>query len=445
MRSILYYTCSHQSADIVFWEEVRKSLTSKNYHLVIVSTSDPQYVAHADRRITTWKLTLSPEIRARVEEQLDWARLEQCADGYAETFDRTEIVSQALSLIIHLVVEQPSLVMIYNDRRRVGNLLRQICTHNHIPYLIVERLPWPTWISVDPGGMLLECKFLKNIPLIHPCDCPISAEYERVAGRNETTWWAQPRVDNNTPLALIIPLGKKVLLFIHQVDEDAQNFIYNPFFKNNAEALAWVVRSLPSDESVFILGKHHPKSTTSAHDYATILGRHGYWSMSHTMEECLAAADAIVAVNSSLLFEAILSGKPVGCLGLTVLHGRDVFIELSSKNDTDFIRRLLVTPIEERSARLDRFRYYTEKILVRAFCVMPSPGVAYASRGPEALGQFLAENARSISFIDTSKLRTDVADCLNTTLTEHTSMRRSRIMRLAWMFSRALRILIRRR
>ena len=444
VKKILYYTCSHHSQDIGFWETVRSTLAARGCRLVIAATADTTYVVRADRRLNLWKLTPTDRLRSELEARLDWDRLRLCALGYGETFDRTGIIEQALNLNLHLALERPDLVLIYNDRRRVGNLLRQLCILHGLPSLVVERLPWPAWISVDPGGMLQDCELFRNIPEPSPEAQPLAREYERLAGSNATTWWTQPQDRSSAHLDALIPPGKRVLLFAHQVDEDAQNFAYNPHFKDNAEALSWIVRSLPEDESVFVLGKHHPKATTPPALYSGILGRHGCWSTTHTMEECLARADAVVAVNSSLLFEAILTGKPVGSLGQTVLHDCGVFDQLSSPADTSYVSRLLGTPAHEIKSRKERFLHYTQHCLERAFCLKPQSGPNYGRRGAEALADFLATQIPAEPPAGLEGLVSDATECLDSALTLHTWMTRSRPMKLVWRLSRAVNSLLHR-
>jgi hypothetical protein len=437
MNRVLYYTCHHPRADAAFWGETRRHLAGRGHSLTILGTPGDPTLAPEDGPLAVWTPRSTTQLRHHLEDHLDWSHLETCARGYGEPFDRERVLDEALSLLLQLAIERPRLLLLYNDRRRLGNLLRQLAVRYRLPFLVVERLPWPGWISVDPDGMLLDCSFLRLPPAPDTAALARVADFERLAGKNASTWWAQPR-SSATELRQLLPAGKKILLFVHQVDQDAQNFAYNPHFADNASALAWTLGQLPADGSVFILGKHHPKAPSPPALYQGILGRRGLWTSEHAIEDCLAAADAIIAVNSSLLFEAILTGKPVASLGRTMLDHAQVFARLESPADHGFISRLLATPAAELQLRLERYRHHTAHAFAHAFCLRHEASPTTRDRGPAALAEHIIAACARAPLGDTDLLTRDAQDVLHSTLELHSALARSRLVRGARALGRAL-------
>ena len=149
---------------------------------------------------------------------------------------------------------------------------------------------------------------------------------------NKETWWEQPEsLDRGAFLdKLNIPKNSKIVLFAGQVDNDTQTFKYSPLFENNLNAFKWFCENVPKEENIFILGKHHPKSDTNPEEYRKIVKGKGVWLDDAALSDCLAVSSRVVAVNSTVLFEGLLTGKPILSMGKSLLSGKDVSYEINS-------------------------------------------------------------------------------------------------------------------
>ena len=117
-------------------------------------------------------------------------------------------------------------------------------------------------------------------------------------------------------------------MFAGQKDRDSQNFFYSPHFDNNLEAFKWFCDTLSGRDDIFILGKHHPRSEQPVKEYRRVVNGQGVWLDDASLDDCLALSERVAAVNSTVLFEALLVGKPALFLGQSFLADKNIAYEV---------------------------------------------------------------------------------------------------------------------
>lgn len=298
---------------------------------------------------------------------------------------------------------RPTLTLIWNGQHPQEMLLADLCRAAGCPVLFMERAPIPGSIHVDEYGILAATAIARAQQWRWE-GAQAQAHWSTIAtevaaAAANATWWEQPPAHDIATLrqSLGIRDGQQVLLFAGQVDRDTQNLLYSPHFDCNASALAWFCTQLPTDGSVFLLGKHHPKSTVPAAEFRAIVGERGVWTEDVSVADALELADRVAAVNSTVLFEGLLRNKPALALGASLLSGKGIAYELTNHNKTGtLVLDWLVA--EDAGTRAARWHDFFAYLLAHEFYSMdPAPE---GQRGVDALAARLANNATARAAVD---------------------------------------------
>jgi hypothetical protein len=202
--------------------------------------------------------------------------------------------------------------------------------------LYAERAPITDALFVDPQGL----SSASAVAMQKPWPAP-DAEWRALAAticdqisQTRQTWWEQPRsracTREELRAALHIPPHAMVVLFAGQVDEDTQSFLFSPAHSTNLDAFEWLLAHMADVPNVYVLGKQHPKSRTPAERYADRLARSGVagaWRDDLSVDDALAVADRVAAVNSTMLYEALANERPVLAMGEWLLSDRGAAYE----------------------------------------------------------------------------------------------------------------------
>lgn len=251
-----------------------------------------------------------------------------------EYFQRKAFLHYHLIFFVELIkVQQPSLILIWNgnDPRQV--ILSQLCKTIKIKHLFLERGTLPSLLFYDIQGVLSHSTVASlridslTAGTINRVRLKI---YENWYYNTSETLWEQPlrikEIDVRSELG--IKPDQKVILFVGQVDNDIQSKLFSPYFTSNIEAFKWFLQFGKTKE-YFILGKHHPKSSYGLSYYQEVIGvnKNVIWTDKIPLDESLKLADYVVAVNSSVIFDALMWNKPVLSLGTTILDGKNILYE----------------------------------------------------------------------------------------------------------------------
>jgi hypothetical protein len=339
------------AAEVSFWHRLRDALAGRDLQLVLASTSTPPSTLHVPHlpaiptidaywpprplqpgaSLAAIGLT-APALLAR---EAAWGApsLLPAIDSYRRrAMDAvTEHWFQTMAAL------EPAAVAIWNGQHTTEMILEAVCRACAVPTLYVERAPIPQALFADERGLSAASAVAAE------ASWPVAAvEWEARADavvrwlkQDRRTWWDQPASRGAAPgemrRQLDVPDAARVILFAAQVDQDTQQFLFSPHFDRNLAAFAWLLDRLDGRDDVFVLGKHHPKSRTSPAVYERALADRrvrGAWCTDLSVDDALAVADRVAAVNSTVLYEALAQEKPVLAMGQWLLGGRGAAWEI---------------------------------------------------------------------------------------------------------------------
>lgn len=333
------------AAEVAFWQRLRDSLAAHTLQLVLASTGTPPsgldipHLPVVPSIDAYWPgRRLAPGLSLE-DVRLDAATLlaREAAWGAPsllpsiDAFRRGAMDAVTGYWTETLLVLQPAVVVIWNGQHVSELILDAVCRACAVPVLYVERAPIPQALFADDRGLSAASAVARQdswtVPAAEWLDRAAAVVRWLTAGQR--TWWEQPASRSDGAAALRrelgIPDGARVVLFAAQIDQDTQQFLFSPHFDSNLAAFAWLLDQLRGRDGVFVLGKHHPKSLTSPTEYERVLaqsGVNGVWRTDLAIDDALAIADRVAAVNSTVLYEALARDRPVLALGEWLLRGR---------------------------------------------------------------------------------------------------------------------------
>lgn len=408
--------------ETAFWERLRRALRNKGFELFLMAHYAPGSPADVPVLVVRngldqipdgggyqgWRAFL-PSVAGLDEEMLlereeFWRGPSPETKGYIE---RRKAVTFYYSFYASaLQWLRPSLVVIWNGEHPQELILRALCSQNNHPVLFIERGPFKDTIQIDAEG-ILGCS---SIAKAHEWGWEIAgdrATWERVnrdlntrRKRDKETWWEQP--DAVGPEQLITRLGispqQKVVLFVGQIDNDTQSLLCSPHFTTNLNAFQWLCENLKPFEDIFVLGKHHPKSASGPDVFARTIeetiGSRGAWLSDVAITDCIALADSVVAVNSTVLYEALLAEKPILMLGQSLLSHKGIAYELHGTSDPgNLIQQWLDK--DEWPKRLEKWHEYCSYLIAHHLISMKKLDELHGLRGADALADYFAPLAES--------------------------------------------------
>jgi hypothetical protein len=225
-------------------------------------------------------------------------------------------------------------VLVGNGNHAVDMILLDKVKERGINHKFFERGPFPGMWHLDEKGMTAGTDAAKK-PDCAWFDDPkwiqIFKDYEEYYKRQKKSWWEQPDTENDLRKLFNIPDEKKIILFANQLDNDTSNFLYAPLHKTNLDAFKWFCEQIkPYKDEYFIVGKHHPMNHLSCDKFKEAVGDMGVWTDEVSLDDALMQSDYVCAVNSTLLYEALIYRKPCLMLGQAVLSGKDIVYEITN-------------------------------------------------------------------------------------------------------------------
>jgi hypothetical protein len=300
---------------------------------------------------------------------------------------------------------RPHVVMVWNGEHPQEIVLRSLARRTGAHVCVLERGPFEGTLHPDDQGILGASTAAERTTWSWPSNRQRDYwhdtfdEFREQLLKRQSTWWGQPERIGGHALRrrLGIDFQEPVALFAGQVDADVQGFLFGAGYRDNAEAFGAFTRAfVASGQPGFVLGKHHPKSTTSVERYQSQLGAaRGIWSDEASIHDCLALADRVASVNSTVLFEALLLEKPCLMLGRSVLSGAQIAYSCDGQPDARVIRRWM--DASDHRSRMARFRRRCAHLLNNDLFTMRPEDENIGLRGVADLAHWLTTRATGIS------------------------------------------------
>lgn len=342
-----------------FWNRLRSALREQNAELLLMADQPPEdpldvpllrYSEDLDAIPTIhsaegWRSWLCERREFNAEPYLERQNLWY---GPAKNAAQETRRMEAVHYLDHFHravfnAAQPALLILWNGSLPGELLLRDLAHKAGCPLRFMERGPFPGTVHLDDTGILAASRAAAKKEWEWPSPQErelwhgVMKEMERQYVDGHETWWGQPDAVGAEKLRkqLCVPSGKKIVLFAGQVDRDAQGLLFSPHFDTNLAAFRWFLSSLENNRDVFILGKHHPRSPVPRETFQKLLGRRGVWLGKASLADCLAVADCVAAVNSTVLYEGLMSGKPGLALGKGIFSGKEFLYEITSLKNAE--------------------------------------------------------------------------------------------------------------
>ena len=411
--------------EAAFWERVRFALRGAGYELLITAhywAQEPMDVpvlrarnglsaVRTPERGRGWEAWLTGET-LDAEPFLERERLWHGPADEAGEAVRREAVRHFVEFYAAALREaRPVLLVLWNGQHPQEMILEALCRQAGCPVLYLERGPFQGTLQVDGTGILAGSAVARD-PEWHWSGGVDRerwhARYDALAAayRSEgSTWWTQPGTAQS-PSALRQRLGiapeAAVVLFAGQVDRDAQNLLFSPHFEDNLDAFCWFCESLPRERPVFVVGKHHPKSEARPAAFRDAARLRGTWVTDVALGDALAVSDRVAAVNSTVLYEALLMELPVLMLGESLLSGKGIAYT-AGPGDTGGMRAWLdAADFPERHARWRDFAAY---LLAEQLYAMREQN-SWCPRGAKAFAErLLMDTAQDVDYSRLPRVR----------------------------------------
>jgi len=338
--------------EVLFWEGVRRELNVHGYEGFFNFLVNPKskglsidvpYITLPQRLNRITPLPAASLEAVNLSHPIDYyLKREDEYFGPGDRAHRINALKTAYAFYRNLIeCITPIYVLVGNANHAVDFLLLDILGEKKIPFIYLERGPFPLTWHLDELGVTGGTKTARKSEVSWYEEASnwrnIFSKYESHYRKTNSTWWHQPteKVDD-VRSKLCIPRNKKIVLFANQLNCDTSNFLYAPLHETNLEAFTWLCRQLRSKfDDLFIIGKHHPMNTEEKDRYQAALGGFGVWVDDIPLKNCLASADYVVAVNSTVLYEALIYRKPCLMLGKAILSNKDIVYEITTLSQPD--------------------------------------------------------------------------------------------------------------
>lgn len=404
-----------------FWERLRDALRGRGFELFLVAHHAPKSSADVPVLVARngldqvpdgggyqgWSAFL-PSVDGLNEEMLlereeFWRGPSPSNEGFVERREALRFYYYFYASLLRWL--RPTLVAIWNGEHPQELILRALCVENNHPVLFIERGPFKETIQIDAEG-ILGCSSIAKASKWEWGIASDRGKWERVVKdlckrykHDEETWWDQPDGIGSEQLRtkLGISAHQKVVLFVGQIDNDTQSLLCSPHFATNLNAFRWLCESLRPFEDIFVLGKHHPKSTSEPDAFTRAIeetiGARGTWLSNVAITDCLALADSVVAVNSTVLYEALLLEKPILMLGQSLLSHKGIAYEL---RDISYSERIIQQWLDKDGwqEKLKKWHEYSAYLLADHLISMKKPDELNGLHGADACADYFARHAR---------------------------------------------------
>ncbi len=345
-----------------------------------------------------------PSIEPQEEERL-LAHLRKRIGPEQDNQDRCRrqlILSFNFHLILAtLALTRPSLVITGIGKAPAAIILRRFARLLSCPVIYFGRGPFHNTLlaPVDKNRNLI---VRSTSPSIEEDMAPWLAVMERLAAsyrQKGSTWIEQPNRLGPKVLRhrLNIPDSALVVLFVGQNGTE-----WAPgHFHHSLDAFKWLLSVLDKRKNLFIIGKHHPATGRSPEEYRAAAAGRAAWLTDVSLADCLAAADRVAGVDSTVLYEALLLEKPVLALGDCLFKGQQIAYEIEDISTADSVIRAWLEA-DQLEARKRRWLEFGAYLLSTVLYAMDPPHENLGMRDAIDAADRTAELLRTTTAIDYS-------------------------------------------
>lgn len=160
----------------------------------------------------------------------------------------------------------------------------------------------------------------------------------------------------------------RVVLVPLQVETDTNIILHSPAFQHMQVFADFLQRAVAERSDIVLLFKDHPKRVRQQPAVPGLQlsdSRHRYVAEGH-LHSLLDASDAVITINSTVGFEALLRGMPVICCGHSSYSGKGLTQDLlHGEDDLAELQGLLVRPFNGWSSDARRRALFATRLMQR--------------------------------------------------------------------------------
>ena len=423
-RTILLHVWStFLDEEVPVWRQLGRELESRGFQLVLTGTTKPPadlevpfyfvpygyFVAHGlaeiGASVRKYMKKHPRDVLASIPIQMEelllrerqWRERDPSDEDRANwEFGFGFYAAVYSALLLHL---RPRLVVVWNGYHPGEIILRALADRAACPTAFVERGPFPRTLYFDPDGILGDSSVVREPSMRLPGDEAARGKdafesTRRMVQEGGLTWWRQAEAAGSAAVRskLGVPADRPVILFAEQLEADTQSFAFSPLFARPAAAFEWLNARLADRTDLFLLGKSHPHSRKPAADWEKLRRVPGCWATDVNLFDALQVATHVAAVNSTVLYEGMLAGKPTLSMGDGLFSGRDFFYEVRSTSDSGVVQSWLRG--DGFADRVTRFEEFCAFLLRRSLYAYPPPvNVDYPGLGCADLADAMVRRA----------------------------------------------------
>ncbi len=418
---LIYAYTNFLKDEVEFWNKLSTYFKAQNYNLIIIAPHPPKFKHDFLYSRFTEKLD-KVETSANVSNDnkdkdyyISYIEREEIWYGKSDTDRLSAARSQRLKYSMILDEANPALVVIANGQHAGELILKDEIISRNIPFLFFERGCLPKTWHIDKLGVTAGTEVAaKNITEIEDLGTSKYDKYQNYYLEQKYTWWHQPNSDDELNLRKKYNIRdeQKIVFFANQLDNDTSNFLYSPFFDDNISAFTWLINQLKAKEC-YVIVKSHPWYSGPRDVFTKALKENnidGVWLEDVSLFDCLKQADLVCAVNSTIVYEALMYKKPTLQLGLSILSNKEILYELKNKDDKKTIEDWFNN--EDFQTRHQRYSTFMNYMIEKELCFFSKKCLSMNFNGAEffynkVIGELDEERygKENLSFIETVKIK----------------------------------------
>ncbi|WP_412984461.1 hypothetical protein [Pontimicrobium sp. IMCC45349] len=368
---LIYAYTNFSKGELNYWNDLSDLLKKKGFKLLILAPIYPngkyKFLCHKfterldDVLINPLFKNCNGNFKKYLDRELVW---------YGESSKDRLSAAKSQKLYFEKILNEvnPCLVVLANGQHASELIFKDLIRERKIPLTFLERGCLPKSWHLDDLGITAGTSIaLKKLEEINVENTTHNIElFKSYYLNGQFTWWQQPESNNQLNIRERFNVSKdtKLILFLNQLDNDTSNFLYSPLFNNNHEAFSWFLKGI-KDENCFVIAKKHPWFSGNENEFSRAFekqGVEGVWIDDISLFDCLEQTDYVAAVNSTVVFEAMLYEKPVLQLGKSILSNKEIVYEIKGKDDFQTVNHWLESlEFKDRVERYNVFMSYMIK------------------------------------------------------------------------------------
>jgi capsular polysaccharide export protein len=230
------------------------------------------------------------------------------------------------TIVLH--EHRPNVVYTWNGVTLFQKALAYVARRHGLPVFYFERGLLPDTLSVDPEGV----NFASSLAGERWPGAPDLSEEERARAESDLAAFASAgrtivaRGHDASPAelreSLSIPPDARVVLLPLQIEWDSNILKFSPHFKKMPDIIRSVQEALGPRDDVYTIVKPHPEDKNRLGELQALCGPRTRLATEADLHSLLRVADAVVTVNSTVGFEALMRRLPVVVLGQALYAGK---------------------------------------------------------------------------------------------------------------------------